>query len=285
MKQRDFKGKDISLKCSKILQKSKKRLRDEELFEKESGYTVEDLQSIGFSNEQIQNMQKRFSRIPGRNLYRKLILAKKIKKQEESQRYTDKTNNMKSQITKSRMYAMRRQVTKISMYEWKNKAEGLHPDTIKALSELVAQGKISSKDAEQIIEFRKGDKSKQKEVYNIELEFQKKEQIEAEKEFEQECGYTIQELEKIGFSKEQIEDMQAKFDMMTGERIDRKQVVEQEIIKYQQGLEEKKKILMEVYEEGLINYQDLQKAYSNLGLAKEEIENLQEEIPHQGEEK
>lgn len=79
--------------------------------------------------------------------------------------------------------------------------------------------------------------------------------------------------------------MQAKFDMMTGERIDRKQVVEQEIIKYQQGLEEKKKILMEVYEEGLINYQDLQKAYSNLGLAKEEIEKLQEEIPHQGEEK
>lgn len=72
------------------------------------------------------------------------------------------------------MYAMRRQITKSSMYEWKNKAEGLHPDTIKALSELVAQGKISSKDAEQIIEFRKGDKSKQKEVYNIELEFQKK---------------------------------------------------------------------------------------------------------------
>ena len=53
------------------------------------------------------------------------------------------------------------------------------------------------------------------------------------KEFEQECGYTIDELRKMGISEKQIDNLIAKYDSMTGERLDRKKIVEEYIQKMQ----------------------------------------------------
>ena len=54
------------------------------------------------------------------------------------------------------------------------------------------------------------------------------------KEFEQECGYTIDELRKMGISKKQIDKLLDKYDSMTGERLDRKKIVEEYIRKKQE---------------------------------------------------
>ena len=47
------------------------------------------------------------------------------------------------------------------------------------------------------------------------------------KEFEEECGYTIEQLKELGFTETEISEIQAKrFNPQTGEKIDRKKVVE-----------------------------------------------------------
>ena len=62
------------------------------------------------------------------------------------------------------------------------------------------------------------------------------------KEFEQECGYTIDELRKMRISEKQIDKLLDKYDSMTGERLDRKKIVE-EYIKKRQSKNEHKNLL------------------------------------------
>lgn len=56
---------------------------------------------------------------------------------------------------------------------------------------------------------------------------------EFDKEFEQECGYTIDDLRKMGIPEDQIDKFLAKYDSMTGDRLDRKKIVEEYIKKRQ----------------------------------------------------
>lgn len=57
MKQRDFKGKDISLKCSKILQKSKKTRREPKIYRQNKQYEKPDNKEQNVCYEKADNKE------------------------------------------------------------------------------------------------------------------------------------------------------------------------------------------------------------------------------------
>ena len=92
--------------------------------------------------------------------------------------------------------------------------------------------------------------------------------IKSEQEFEQECGYSIDDLKNLGFPNDEIIKMECKFNGRTGERLDRKAIVEQKI---------SQKNLPKAYNGASIKQSDIRESYDILSKTKTELEHSKAE--------
>lgn len=247
LEKRDVQGLDISTKLDVLVEKVKlnmkfkrdhferiNKLREFEAeieFEKECGYTVEQLKKIGFDETEIRKMKNKFDTQTGIKVNRFDIVNKSVIEKKEE-------NKLKSGKRIQRENKPESVVSQEEKVKLRDSAEGLHPDILPVLIDEIERGYISLKDAYSIIKYRKGEESRDvvekiKEKSNIIKAEKFKEQIEEfNKEFEEEIGYTEEELKKLGLAEEEINKIKHnKFDKNTGERIDRKKMVEKSIKK------------------------------------------------------
>ena len=186
-------------------------------------------------------MECKFNGRTGEKLNRKTIVEQKVFEQNKTHMKVEKTKYIKEQ------------------------AEGLHPDTIKALIDFTEQGELTLEEAYQIIDLKK------ERVVDIDQLKAKMSQRKNEKlniEFEQECGYSIDDLKNLGFSNDEITEMQKKFNGQTGERLDRKAIVEQKI---------SQKNLPKAYNGASIKQSDIRESYDILSKTKTELEHSKAE--------
>ena len=101
---------------------------------------------------------------------------------------------------------------------------GLHPYILTELKRLLNENVITFEEASTIAKFKLG-KGKLSTIKEIQKRmYEKREKIQV-KEFEKECGYTVEFLRSLGFSEEEIDEMQNKYDAQNGKKLNRKKIV------------------------------------------------------------
>ena len=195
-----------------LINKSKQKQNEQE-FEQECGYTIEQLVDLGFDEAEIRKMQANYDSQTRIKLNRREIVKKRIEEKE-----AESTNEFTVIVTEEEKESLKLQ------------CQNLHPQTYRTLIKEIENGYISFEEACLIINYKKGNENRA-EVETIKAKRRKIIEERRIKQFEQECGYTIEQLLQMGFSEGEIEIMQINYDYMTGEKIDRKKVVEEAIQK------------------------------------------------------
>ena len=197
--------------------------KEEQEFEQECGYTIEELKEYGFTDVEIEKIQAdRYDSRSGERINQKQRVRLKIKEINEinEKKITSLTKEDKESI--------------------QTKLEEFHPEIADLIISEIENATISIQDADIIIKHLEGNADEREiksviEKIKVQTEKLKAQDIIAKrKEFEQECGYTIEDLKAIGFTDVEIEKMQASYDINTGKKIDRKKVVEEAIAKKNQ---------------------------------------------------
>ena len=216
---------DRRLKLSHMFSEieSRKRLNQKSIreFEQECGHTIGELLDFGFMPEEIKNMKVKFNTQTGERLNRRKIVEERIAgKQKEALK-----SGPTVEITKEQSEMLREQ------------GKNLHPDTLRVIHREVKDGYITFDEAIILLKYKNGEETKE----NVESILQsRKEMIDRRlnEEFEQECGYTIEQLKKMGFEIHEIKRMKLNYDGKTGKKIDRKRVVEGAIKELHKKIEE-----------------------------------------------
>lgn len=255
MEKRDIYKQDVNEELNILMLKINKRKE----FEKECGYTIQELLEYGFIEESIEMMQFKFDEFLGikinrKELVEKMLQEKNKKRQEFEQKcgYTleelrklgftkeeieDLQYNYSliteeriesSEIINKRVKLMKSSDGKLNMYEKTQKiqylATDLHPEIVKKIKQYMIDGKITFEEAIEIIKYKQG-KGKVEDIKKIEKNVQKRMKQKEEQEFERECGYTIERLIELGFSKKEIDELQCKYDPIMGKKLNRKKIV------------------------------------------------------------
>lgn len=192
--------------------KSKQKLKEQE-FEQECGYTMEQLADFGFTEEEISSMQAKFDSQTGIRINRREVVERKIAEKNEKS-----TNEPTVTLTEEEKENLKLQ------------CQNLHPQVLKIIIKEIEAGYIPFEDACLIIEYIKGNETRDK-ANELQEKRVKLVQESYRKIFENECGYTIEQLLQMGFSKEEIENLQINYDSRTGIKLDRKKIVEEAIRK------------------------------------------------------
>ena len=188
--------------------------KEEQEFEQECGYTITELKKIGFTDIEIKEIRANsYDSRSEERIDRKKRVSLKIKE----------LNEKKITLTKEDKESIQ------------TKLEEFNPDIADLIISEIEKTIISIKDVDIIIKHLEGnaDERETKSVIEkIKVQTEKlkvQEMIAKRKEFEQECGYTIEELKEYGFTDDEIKKMQASYEEDIGKEIDRKAIVKQKI--------------------------------------------------------
>ena len=183
-----------------MVQEKNKRIQK---FEQECGHTLEELRELGFTEKEIEALQYNYSPITGKKVESSKIIDKRIEL-------------MKTSDDKLNMYGKTQKIQYL--------ATGLHPEIAKKINQFMIEEKITFEEALEIVKYKQG-KGKVEDIERVQENVQKRMQQKEEQEFEQECGYTIEKLIELGFSKKEIDELQCKYDPIMGTKINRKKRV------------------------------------------------------------
>ena len=188
--------------------------KEEQEFEQECGYTITELKKLGFTDIEIKEMRANsYDSRSEERIDRKKRVSLKIKE----------LNEKKITLTKEDKESIQ------------TKLEEFHPDIADLIISEIEKTIISIKDVDIIIKHIEGNADERETktvIEKIKVQTEKlkvQDMIAKRKEFEQECGYTIEELKEYGFTDDEIKKMQASYEEDIGKGIDRKAIVKQKI--------------------------------------------------------
>ncbi len=237
-------NKIISEKKYVILQIGYKDVKE---MEEETGHPTEELIAMGFSTEEIYEFENKFNPQTAEKLDRKKVVEDAITARKSIMDKVAKNEDQRQKIIDEKKYL-------ISTIGYKDVKE-LEEETGHPTEELLAMGFST----EEIDEFgrkfdkKTGEKLDRKKIVedaikvknimdkDVKSESQRQKIIDEKeylistighkklKEWEEETGHLTEELLIMGFSTEEIDEFENKFDTETGEKLDRKKVVEDAI--------------------------------------------------------
>lgn len=108
--------------------------------------------------------------------------------------------------------------------------KGLHPYILTEIKKLLTECVITYEEACTIARFKHGkvELNTIKEIHKRICERREKLMV---KEFEKECGYTVASLRGLGFSEEEIDKMQNKYNTQNGKKLNRRKIVQKSVDK------------------------------------------------------
>ncbi len=244
---RDAQELDISNELEELLGRIRERTRIRQEFEEECGYTIEQLEKMGFDDTEIEKMECKFNGQTGERIDRKEVVSKYIKdKTKERQEFEEECGYTIEQLEKigfdnieieefqtgkfdvktgerldrkkivvgsvkdKREYKDKYVYTTLTTKEKNNlkqEGQGLHPEIFSTLIKYIERGYISLEEADDIILYKKNDNSVK---YKGAVDKIKK-NVADWSIFEKNIGYTIAQLKKDGFNYDEIKQIKRKY--------------------------------------------------------------------------